>query len=95
MKNVQELAKLQLDILNAAAKVVKVGGVLVYSTCTILNKENIENVTRFLKTNPNFEVQKVEITSNVNGSFDKVGGLNIFDEFLDGFYMVKLKKIKK
>ncbi len=95
MKNVQELAKLQLDILNSAAKVVKVGGILVYSTCTILNKENIENVTRFLQKNPNFEVQKVEITSNVNGSFDKVGGLNIFDEFLDGFYMVKLKKIGK
>jgi len=92
MKNVQELAKLQLDILNSAAKVVKVGGILVYSTCTILNKENIENVTKFLQKNPNFEVQKVDITSNVNGSFDKVGGLNIFDEFLDGFYMIKLKK---
>lgn len=95
MKNVQELAKLQLDILNSAAKVVKVGGILVYSTCTILNKENIENVTKFLQINPNFEVQKVDIASNVNGSFDKVGGLNIFDEFLDGFYMIKLKKIKK
>ena len=95
MKNVQELAKLQLDILNSAAKVVKVGGILVYSTCTILNKENIENVTRFLQKNPNFEVQKVEISPNVNGSFDKLGGLNIFDEFLDGFYMVKLKKIEK
>ncbi|MCS5420547.1 MULTISPECIES: 16S rRNA (cytosine(967)-C(5))-methyltransferase RsmB [Psychrilyobacter] len=95
MKNVQELAKLQLDILNAAAKVVKVGGTLVYSTCTILNKENLENVTRFLKTNPNFEVEKVEISPNVNGSFDKLGGLNIFDEFLDGFYMIKLKKIEK
>jgi 16S rRNA (cytosine967-C5)-methyltransferase len=92
MKNVQELAKLQLEILNSAAKVVKVGGTLVYSTCTILNKENIENVTRFLKTNPNFEVEKVEISPNVNGSFDKLGGLNIFDEFLDGFYMVKMKK---
>ena len=95
MKNVQELAKLQLDILNSAAKVVKVGGILVYSTCTILNKENIENVTKFLQKNPNFEVQKVDITSNVNGSFDKVGGLNIFDEFLDGFYMIKLKKMGK
>jgi len=95
MKNVQELAKLQLDILNSAAKVVKVGGILVYSTCTILNKENIENVTKFLQKNPNFEVQKVDITSNVNGSFDKLGGLNIFDEFLDGFYMIKLKKMGK
>ena len=92
MKNVQELAKLQLEILNSAAKVVKLGGVLVYSTCTILNKENIENVTRFLKINPNFEVEKVEIPSGVTGTFDKLGGLNIFDEFLDGFYMVKMKK---
>ncbi len=94
MKNVQELAKLQLEILTAASKVVKVGGFLVYSTCTILNKENIENVNRFLKDNSNFEVVEVEKPSGVNGSFDKIGGLNIFDEFLDGFYMVKMKKVK-
>lgn len=93
MKNVQSLAKLQSEILSAAGKVVKVGGILVYSTCTILNKENIENITKFLEKNKNFEVQKVEISPGVSGSFDKLGGLNIFDEFLDGFYMVKMKKI--
>ncbi len=92
MKNVQELAKLQLEILSAAAKVVKSGGTLVYSTCTILNKENLENVTKFLKTNPDFEVEKVEIVPEATGTFDKLGGLNIFDEFLDGFYMIKMKK---
>jgi len=92
MKTVQTLAKLQLELLNAAAKVVKVGGTLVYSTCTILNKENIENVTKFLEKNTNFKVEKVEIPAGVNGSFDKLGGLNIFDEFLDGFYMIKMKK---
>ena len=95
MKNVQQLAKLQLEILTAASKTVKVGGTLVYSTCTILNKENIENVTKFLKGNPNFKVEKIELSGGVTGSFDKIGGLNIFDEFLDGFYMVKMTKIKR
>ena len=40
----------------------------------------------------NFEVVEVEKPVGVTGSFDKIGGLNIFDEFLDGFYMVKMKK---
>ncbi len=93
MKNVQELAKLQMEILNEASKAVKIGGIMVYSTCTILNKENIENVNKFLSIHPNFVVENIKLSEEISGTFDKVGGLNIFDDYLDGFYMVKLKKI--
>ena len=40
----QELAKLQFEILESASQVLKDGGELVYSTCTILKEENGENI---------------------------------------------------
>jgi len=45
---------LQHEILDHAADLVKPGGVLVYSTCSILPSENIEIVQAFLKNHPEF-----------------------------------------
>lgn len=92
MKTVQELSKLQLELLEAGGKVVKKGGTLVYSTCTILNKENIENVRKFLNKNPDFIVEELELPHNVTGKVDKLGGLTIFDDYLDGFYIIRFRK---
>ena len=48
------LPDIQLAILKSASSYVKVGGKLVYSTCTLLPCENEENVARFLKENNDF-----------------------------------------
>ena len=53
-KELDELLPLQRDILANCAKFVKVGGLLVYSTCTILPQENEEQVRAFLRENPQF-----------------------------------------
>lgn len=49
-----ELAQLQYNILNNAARYVKKGGRLIYSTCTLLKRENEGVVNRFLTENPDF-----------------------------------------
>ncbi len=49
-----ELTKLQLSILNNVAKYVKKGGLLYYSTCSVLKMENDGVAERFLKENDNF-----------------------------------------
>lgn len=54
-KTQEELAKLQKNILQVVHQYVKPGGTLVYSTCTINEEENIENVRWFLQHNPDFE----------------------------------------
>lgn len=54
-KTQEELAKLQKNILQVVRQYVKPGGTLVYSTCTINEEENIENVRWFLQHNPDFE----------------------------------------
>ena len=51
-----ELPKLQQEILNSASKAVKRGGTLVYSTCTIIRRENEDVVEKFLADNRNFKL---------------------------------------
>lgn len=62
---------LQREILASAAEVLKVGGEMVYSTCTILPQENQENAAWFLETHPNFESVALQIPENVAGSYDE------------------------
>lgn len=59
MENVEELTKLQRNILKNIGCYVKCGGTLVYSTCTISPMENIGNVRWFLENFPEFELVDV------------------------------------
>jgi len=55
-EGIKELAFLQRRLLNRAARLVKNGGSLVYSTCTIGPEENENIVNEFLNNNSNFEI---------------------------------------
>ena len=52
--------QLQSELLDSAAKMVKKGGRLVYSTCSLEEEENMEQVMNFLDRHENFEMQSVE-----------------------------------
>ena len=96
-ENVEELAKLQLEILNSAADILKDGGELIYSTCTITDEENTNNIKKFLEERKEFKVEKLYIPENVLGDYDKLGGfcINYKEEIMDNFYIIKLKKGEK
>ena len=49
------LQHVQLSILDSVCQTVKKGGIITYSTCTIVAKENQEVLQRFLESHPNFE----------------------------------------
>jgi 16S rRNA (cytosine967-C5)-methyltransferase len=51
---IARVAAQQADLLEAAAKQVRAGGVLVYSTCTISARENEQQMIRFLQAHPDF-----------------------------------------
>jgi 16S rRNA (cytosine967-C5)-methyltransferase len=53
-EDIAALADLQRRLLEAASGLVKPGGVLVYSTCTIAPEENEDNVRSFLRDHPEF-----------------------------------------
>ncbi len=59
-ETVQMCARRQSEILHAAAKLLKNGGRLVYSTCTFAPEENEQAVEQFLNSHPEFQREPVE-----------------------------------
>ena len=61
LSDVKTLAGVQYKILETSAKYVKKGGILQYSTCTILDNENSDVVNKFLKNHSDFELTPINI----------------------------------
>jgi len=59
-ESLKNAVELQAKLLDSAAKMVKVGGRLVYSTCSLEEEENMEQVMNFLDRHENFELQTIE-----------------------------------
>jgi len=55
--NVDKLFKVQSTMLDRVARLVKPGGILIYSTCTIIRKENDEVIEEFLIRNKSFTLE--------------------------------------
>lgn len=84
LDDIKKLANLQREIIINSIKYLKVGGVLVYSTCTIGNIENIENF-EFIKDMENMEVIPIDGKENIE--------FVCFNDETDGFFISKFKKI--
>ncbi len=82
------LPDIQLAILENAARYVKVGGVLLYSTCTLLPEENEQNVARFLTRHPSFSL--CPFSAGDIHSADGLLTLTPDRDGTDGFFMAKL-----
>jgi 16S rRNA (cytosine967-C5)-methyltransferase len=91
-EDIKSLVNIQRDILTAAARYVKVGGSLVYSTCTVSIEENIENVRWFLN---NFDYEAVDISlllpEKIKCDTAKDGYIQLLpgDFGTDGFFIAK------
>ncbi len=59
-EDIPKLASLQYQILSNASKLVKPGGAVIYSTCTIEPEENEDIINRFLSENQNFSIENAE-----------------------------------
>lgn len=94
-EDIKEISKIQKQILDTCSKYLKKGGVLVYSTCSILKEENEDVVNEFLEENENFEMEKIELEEN--NYFKKFCKNNKFlqvyqSEKSDGFFICKMIK---
>ena len=94
-KNLQEMAALpalQLQILNNQARYVRPGGVLLYSTCTLVREENEGVVELFLRENKEFSLEKLPLPTpfpeNTSGMLTLVPG----EYDTDGFFIAKLRR---
>lgn len=94
-KYVEDIADLQYKILENSKNYVKNNGILMYSTCTIDKRENIENIERFLNENKNFRLEKISLKNSIV-KVDEKGMLEILpdDYECDGFFIAKLRKLE-
>ena len=90
----RELPKLQLEILQNQSRYVRPGGVLIYSTCTLVRRENEGVVEKFLKSNPEFCLEPLklpaEFAENTTGMLTLVPG----EHDTDGFFIARLRRKK-
>jgi 16S rRNA (cytosine967-C5)-methyltransferase len=95
-ERVLELCALQDMLLDSAAAHVRVGGVLVYSVCTVTEEEGPQRVEAFLKRHPDFvrDVSGMEALARV---IDAEGAVRTWPHVhgTDGFYAVKLLRMQQ
>lgn len=91
---IQELAKLQAQLLANTATWVKPGGVLVYATCTVCAIENEEIILPFLKTHPDWRIELPTADSPLASLVSDAGWIEVWlhRQQMDGFFMVKLRR---
>lgn len=90
----KELPILQKAILHSAADCVKVGGVLVYSTCTTEPEENQAVVESFLRDRQDFVLQKTGSFLSVPGHEADMLQLWPHTDHVDGFFIARLTRVK-
>lgn len=90
--SMRELPALQLQILQNQAAYVKPGGTLLYSTCTLLRRENEDVVNAFLRQRPDFRLEPLELPEifpeNTDGMLTLVPG----EYDTDGFFIARLRR---
>jgi len=101
-KDITKISRLQREIIENAATCVKKGGVLVYSTCSINDEENIEVIQSFLSKNPSFKLESILPylpESILKDDRDKQNAQKGYIQLLpqihncDGFFISRMRKI--
>jgi len=87
------LTMIQKELLGAAHRHVRKGGILIYSTCSILQEENDDIVTVFLQNHPEYKIDHASqfVKKNV---VDEPGWIKTWPDVhqTDGSFAVRLKK---
>lgn len=92
----KKLHTVQLAILNAVAAKIKKGGIITYSTCTILQQENDDTVNAFLALHPEFELIRTTTARKVKDHRHSATLTILPSDFdSDGFFISCLKKGKE
>ncbi len=92
LKEMEQLPALQLAILSNQANYVRPGGVLMYSTCTVLRRENEDVVKAFLSQREDFYLEPLDLPAvfpnNESGMLTLIPG----EYDTDGFFISRLRR---
>ena len=92
LKQTERLPELQLKILNQQRSYVKPGGVLLFSTCTVLKRENEAVAEAFLAQNPEFTLEAVTFPEGSGIPKGAMTTLLPCDHGTDGFFICKYRR---
>ncbi|MEK3730980.1 16S rRNA (cytosine(967)-C(5))-methyltransferase RsmB [Paenibacillus sp. FSL M8-0334] len=97
-EDIAEIAALQRRLLHTAAELLRLGGLLVYSTCTIEPAENEEAVADFLADRADFALAEDALgplSRLREAALVRGGGIQILPQHFhsDGFYIARLRKL--
>jgi 16S rRNA (cytosine967-C5)-methyltransferase len=91
LKVLKRLARLQYDLIENAARFLKTGGSLIYSTCSILPEENEDVIAQFLERHRNFELEPAKEYVPIADAYLKVLPSQLYT---DGVFAARMKKIE-
>ena len=93
LDDIKQLCQLQQEILCTAARYIKTGGRIVYSTCTINKAENQYQITQFLENHNDFRL--AELNCPVKGAENDNNMVTFLPHTTgcDGFFVAVLEKI--
>lgn len=94
--DITEITGLQTKMIGIAAGYVKPGGILVYSTCTVLPEENRDMVKHFLQENREFYLDDIlpYTPENLKNWVEEKGMLQLYPnrDGTDGFFIARLRR---
>jgi 16S rRNA (cytosine967-C5)-methyltransferase len=99
-KKLLEIIDIQSSLLDLAAKKVKQGGRIVYITCSILEEENAQQITKFLNRNNDFSLVDMQtiwdkkIESPYPFADKNCLKFNPLTTGTDGFFIAVLERVK-
>ncbi|MCD7033830.1 16S rRNA (cytosine(967)-C(5))-methyltransferase RsmB [Metabacillus sp. GX 13764] len=95
-RDIQKLAAIQLEILHSVSPLLKKGGTLVYSTCTVDQEENHAVAQQFLQDHPDYEWDET-MTGRLPEEarqYAEASELQLLPHYFgtDGFYITSFKR---
>lgn len=103
-KTIENLSRLQKALASSALEILKIGGEMIYSTCTLSPEEN-EEVVDYLKQKHNITIEKIQLPIKLrqgicewegkqyNKELENACRLYPQDNDTDGFFLAKIKKL--
>lgn len=92
LEKLSNLPAIQLEILENLSRYVKAGGILIYSTCTILRRENEDVINAFLNCHPEYHLEPFTLPIGLHDSCNGFITLLPNQHETDGFFICKLRR---
>jgi len=104
LKMIEKLSRIQKKLASSALELLKVGGEMIYSTCTLTPEED-ESVVNYLAKNFNVEIQEIKLPlksrcgvcdwegEQFSPEVKKACRIYPQDNNTDGFFLCKIKKL--